>query len=394
MSRLDDFTDEEREILSTVRRFVAREVRPHVARLEREGAYPEALVAAMAGLGLFGMAVPEAHGGLGLRLPVFARVMELIAAGWTTLAGYLNSHSTVCHLVAAHGTEEQKARLLPALAEGRERGALCLTEPAAGSDLRAIETRAVPCPEGYRLSGRKIFVTNGGRATLLAMLARTPAPAAEPKRDISLFLVAKNTDGISVAGTFHKMAYDLVDTVEILAEDAPVSPADLLGGRAGAGLGQLLDGLELGRIAIAASAVGLAASALAEARRYASERRAFGVTIDQHQAIQLRLADMATRLVAARLLTAEAARARDTGARADMLSGMAKLFASEACLAIVDDALRIHGGYGYIADYAIERLYREAPLYIVGEGTNDIQKLVIARRLSDPADAAIMDLPQ
>jgi alkylation response protein AidB-like acyl-CoA dehydrogenase len=394
MTAPDDLAEEERAVIETVRRFIAREVRPHVARLEREAIYPGALVAAMAELGLFGMAVPPAYGGLGLRLPVFAKVMEVVAAGWTTLAGYLNSHSTVCYLVATHGTEAQKARLLPALAEGRERGALCLTEPGAGSDLRAIEAKAVPEPGGYRLSGTKIFVTNGGRATHLAVLARTPAPAGEPKRGFSLFLVRNDTPGVRVAGTFDKMAYGLVDTVEILADDAAIPAADLLGGVEGVGLRHLLDGLEVGRIAIAASAVGLAACALAEAKRYAAERHAFGVAIDRHQAVQIRIADMATRLVAARLLTNEAARTKDRGVRADMVSGMAKLFASEACMAIVGDALRIHGGYGYIADYAIERLYREAPLYVVGEGTNDIQKLVIARRLSDPGEAAIVDLPQ
>jgi len=384
----------EAAIVEAVRRFVAKDVRPHVARLERGSAYPEALVAMMRELGLFGLAIAEEHGGLGLRLPVFAAVMEELAKGWTSLAAYANSHSTVAYVIGRHGTAEQKARHLPRMATGEARGALCLTEPGAGSDLQSIATIARAEGDRFVVKGSKFFVTNGARAALLLALVKTD-PAAQPaKNGISLLLIDKDAPGVKVAGTFDKMAYGHVDTVEILLDDARVPRAALVGGEAGRGLQQLFDGLEVGRIAIAASAVGLAADALNEARRYAGERKAFGVTIDQHQAVQLRLAEMATKLVAARLITREAAEVKAAGQRADMISGMAKLFASEACSEITADALRIHGGYGYVSGFAVERLYREAPLYIVGEGTNDIQKLVIARRILEGHEAAILGLPQ
>jgi len=391
---LSGFDVAEAAIVEAVRRFVTKDVRPQVAKLEREAEYPDALVATMGELGLFGLAIAEEHGGLGLRLPVFAAVMEELAKGWTSLAAYVNSHSTVVYVIGRHGTPEQKAHYLPRMASGEIRGALCLTEPGAGSDLQAISTVARAEGDRYVVKGSKFFVTNGARASLLLTLVKTD-PAANPaKTGISLLLVDKDARGVKVAGTFHKMAYGHVDTVEILLDNALVPKAALVGGKAGRGLQQLFDGLEVGRIAIAASAVGLAADALNEARRYAGERKAFGTTIDQHQAVQLRLAEMATKLVAARLMTREAARVKAAGSRADMISGMAKLFASEACNEITADALRIHGGYGYVSEFAVERMYREAPLYIVGEGTNDIQKLVIARRILEGHEAAILGLPQ
>jgi len=381
------------EVVGAVRRFIDAEVKPHVARLERDAAYPENLVNMMKELGLFSMLVPEEYGGLGLSLPLFAQIMEEVAAGWTSLAAYLNSHSTVVYLLRKHGTPEQRERYLPRLGSGVDRGALCLTEAGAGSDLQSIDTIAQPLERSFAIRGSKIFVTNGAHASLYAVLVKTD-PAAKPaKAGMSLMIVEKRTPGVSVGAVFRKMAYGLVDTVEVLFDNVAMSAEGILGAVTGRGLPQLLDGLEIGRVAIAASAVGLAASALGEAKRYATQRRAFGVTIDRHQAVQLRLADMATRLVAARLLTAEAARQKDTGARADMVCGMAKLFASEACLEIVSESLRIHGGYGYVSDCAIERLYREAPLYIVGEGTNDIQKLLIAKRLLDGADQAFLGIP-
>ncbi|SOE87346.1 (2S)-methylsuccinyl-CoA dehydrogenase [Burkholderia sp. YR290] len=387
------FNEDENAVIEAVRRFVSKEVRPHVAELEREQRFPTELLAGITELGLFGLAVPEEHGGLGLRLPVFAAVMEVLAAGWTTLAAYINSHATVAYVIATHGTEEQQKRYLPGMAVGQHRGALCLTEPGAGSDLQSITTTAVANAESYRVRGDKIFVTNGAKATVLLTLARTGTDETSGKPRLSLLLVEKDMPGVSVGSTFHKMAFGLVDTVEIRLDDVAVPKSALVGMAEGAGLRQLLDGLEIGRIAIASSAVGLAAAALEEASRYASDRKAFGVSINRHQAVQLRLAEMATRLVAARLLTAEAARKKQAGERADMLSAMAKLFASEACAEIAQDALRIHGGYGYISEFAIERLYREAPLYLVGEGTNDINKLVIARRILDGNDADTLGLP-
>jgi alkylation response protein AidB-like acyl-CoA dehydrogenase len=381
------------EVVGAVRRFIDAEVKPHVARLERDAAYPENLVNMMKELGLFSMLVPEEYGGLGLSLPLFAQIMEEVAAGWTSLAAYLNSHSTVVYLLRKHGTPEQRERYLPRLGSGVDRGALCLTEAGAGSDLQSIDTSAQPIGGSFAIRGTKTFVTNGARASLYAVLVKTDPYAKPAKAGMSLMIVEKSTPGVSVGAVFRKMAYGLVDTVEVLFDNVAVPAEGILGAVTGRGLPQLLDGLEIGRVAIAASAVGLAASALGEAKRYATQRRAFGVTIDRHQAVQLRLADMATRLVAARLLTAEAARQKDTGARADMVCGMAKLFASEACLEIVSESLRIHGGYGYLNDCAIERLYREAPLYIVGEGTNDIQKLLVAKRLLDGADHEFLGIP-
>ncbi|MBC8751685.1 MULTISPECIES: acyl-CoA dehydrogenase family protein [Paraburkholderia] len=387
------FSDDELAVVEAVRRFVSKEVRPQVARLEREQLFPTELLQGIKELGLFGLAVPEQYGGLALRLPVFASVMEVLAAGWTTLAAYINSHATVAYAISTHGTEQQRQRYLPGMATGAERGCLCLTEPGAGSDLQSISTVAVSEGGTYRVRGDKIFVTNGEKATILLTLARTGKDESTGKPKLSLLVVEKKTVGVLVGSTFHKMGFGLVDTVEIRIEDAELPKSALLGTQEGLGMRHLLDSLEIGRIAIAASAVGLGAAALEEATRYASERKAFGVTIDHHQAVQLRLAEMATRLVAARLLTAEAARKKQAGERADMLSAMAKLFASEACAQIAQDSLRIHGGYGYINEFAIERIYREAPLYLVGEGTNDINKLVIARRIMEGADADTLGLP-
>lgn len=373
--------EQQQEILEPIRRFVAREVAPYVETLEAAGEAPDHLVAAMRELGLFGLIVPEAHGGLGLPVEACARVMEAVATGWTTLAAYLNSHATVSHLLATHGTETQKARYLPRLASGELRGALTLTEPDAGSDLQAIRTAARAEGDGWRLSGGKVFVTNGASAGLLMALVRTDPAASPPHRGMSLLLVEKTDPGVSVGPKLSKMAYGHVDTCEIAYEDALIPGDRLLGDRPGKGLAMLLDGLELGRILIAASAVGLAQASLDAAIAYARTRRTFGKPIRDHQAIQLSLADMATRIEAARHLTLEAARQKQASGCADMASGMAKLFASETALAIATDALRVHGGYGYVRGYAVERYFREAPLYIVGEGTNEIQKLVIARRL-------------
>lgn len=389
----DVFASEEIEIVATVQRFVEREVRPVVARLERDGVYPDGLVATMRALGLFGMAVPQEHGGLGLRVPVLARVMEELAKGWTTLAAYVNSHSTLAHAIARHGTRAQQAQYLPLLASGEMRGALCLTEPQAGSDLQAIATKADVEDGGYVVSGNKIYVTNGAKASLLLVLAKTDRGAEKPSRGMSLFLIPKPHPGVATGGTFHKMAFAQVDTVEIILDRARLPVEALLGGRPGAGFAQLMEALEVGRIAIAASAVGLAAAALGAAMRFAEERRAFGKPINEHQAIQLRLAEMASRLVAAREVTRLAAEAKQNGGRCDMLSAMAKLVASEACLGITEDAIRVHGGHGYITESQVERLHREALVYIVGEGTNDIQKLVIARRLLEGSEASLLGLP-
>lgn len=384
-------TAEEEAIVEAVSRFVEERVRPEIPRLEQAGAYPEALVEEMKALGLFGLAVPADYGGLGLRVPAFAAVMEVLARGWTTLAAYVNSHSTLAHALATHGTTEQKHRFLPGLASGSHRGALCLTEPGAGSDLQSIRGTARPEGEGYALTASKTYVTNGARATVLLVLARHPVPAGEKPR-FGLFLVEKARPGVSVTTTFHKTGFDLVDTVQIEMDGVPLTAADLLGGAEGRGFAQLMEALEIGRIAIAASAVGLAANALAEAQRYAAERVTFGVTIDQHQGVQFRLADMATRLVSARLITREAVRIKDSGGRADMISAMAKMHASDEALAIAHAAVVVHGGAGYIREYTVERLHREALLYTIGEGTNDINRLVIARRMKGADEMGYLGL--
>ncbi|MBP9184333.1 MAG: acyl-CoA dehydrogenase family protein [Fuscovulum sp.] len=387
-----DLTDEEQLLVEAVARFVEERVRPNVTELERQGAYPEALVAEMKALGLFGMAVPVAFGGLGLRVPALAAMMEVLARGWATLAAYVNSHGTVAYAIATYGTDDQKARFLPGLASGDHRGSLCLTEPGGGSDLQAIRGAVVAQDGGYGLSASKTYVTNGGRATLFLTLARLPQADATARPRFGMFLVERSRPGVSQTTTFHKTAFGLVDTVQIEMDAVPLTATDLLGGDEGKGFAQLMEVLEIGRIAIAASAVGLAANALSEALRYSAERVTFGVPINRHQAIQLKLANMATRLVTARLITREAARIKQDGGRCDMISAMAKMHASDEALAVAHEAVVVHGGAGYIQDYTVERLHREALLYTIGEGTNDINRLVISRRMQGDEEMAWLGL--
>jgi len=388
----EPFTPEEKEIISTVSRFVEERVRPHVQQLEREGKYPQDLVDEMKGLGLFGLTVPESHGGLGARVPVLAAIFEVLASGWTTLAAYVNSHATVAYAIATHGTEDQKSRYLPGLATGEHRGSLCLTEPGCGSDLQAIKGLAKDAGDHYDLTARKTYVTNGAKATLLLTLVKHPIAAGEAKPRISLLIIEKAYRNVSVTSTFEKTAFHLVDTVQVEMDGVSVPKSQLLGTAEGKGFAQLMDSLEIGRISIAASAVGLAANALSEAKRYASERVTFGVTIDKHQAIQMKLADMATKLVAARLMTMEAASEKERGGRCDMITAMAKMYASDCALEIAHQAIVVHGGAGYIRDYAVERLHREAVLYTIGEGTNDINRIVISRRMKGEEEMRYLGL--
>lgn len=382
---MNEQSDHERMIVESVRRFVRREVAPNVAAIEANDDFPQHLIDTMASLGLFGMAVPEDFGGLGLSVPIFASIMEELSAGWSTLPSYLNSHCTVCHLIARFGTDRQRESYLPRLASGSMRAAITLTEPNAGSDLQNISSTALRQADGsFILSGNKIFITNGLRASLYLVLAKTDPQANPAKQGISLILVERDAPGLRVGRVFDKMAFKHVDTAELFFDDTRLGGEAVLGGVAGAGMSQLLDVLEVGRIAIASTAVGLARAALAEAVRFAQDRVAFGAPIVKHQAIQMHLATMATKVAAARALTQEAARVKQSGARADLLAGMAKLFASEAAVEVTYDAVRVHGGYGYVADFPVERMYREAPIYVVTEGTNEIQKVVIARRLLEP----------
>lgn len=372
--------DEMQAMLEAVKRFVATDVAPKAAAYEHQERYPDDLIETAREMGLFGLVIPADYGGLNLPLPVFSELMETIAKGWTSFASHLTSHSTVAYTISRHGTEEQKRAILPRMVGGELRAAILLTEAHAGSDLQAIRLSANKRAGGtYILNGEKTYISNGTHSNLLLVLAKTDKAANPPKRGMSMMLVEKEkTSGIETGEPFKKMAFDRVDTCEVRFSDTTVSAGALLGGIEGKGLGQLLDGLELGRLAIASSAVGLAAAALDEAVSFAHERRAFGVPISEHQAIQLRIAGMATALESARALTRAAATALDGSTRTNLVA-MAKLAASEAALAIATDALRIYGGAGYIRGITVERLFREAPLYIVGEGTSDILKLAIAK---------------
>jgi butyryl-CoA dehydrogenase len=373
----DEQADVRREIIETVRRFVAREVIPVASELEHEDRFPADIVEQMRALGLFGVTIPEAYGGLGLDLLTYIGVIEELAYGWMSLTGIVNTHTMAATLILAHGNEDQKRRWLPSLATGERRGALSLSEPDAGSDTRNISCRAQRDGDEYVLNGAKAWVTNGERAALVALAART-------QEGISAFIVEKEPgpqfEGISVSRNIGKLGYRGVETVDMAYVDHRIPAANLIG-EAGRGLPQILGVLELGRINIAARAVGVARAAFDAAFTYAQQRVTFGKPIAEHQAIQIKLAEMATSLEAARLLTRNAAERKMAGERCDVEAGMAKLFASETALALATEAMRIHGGVGYTTDLPVERYYRDAPLMVIGEGTNEIQKLVIARGL-------------
>ena len=368
------------ELIATVRRFVQRDVMPVASELEHADEYPADLVATMRHLGLFGVTIAEDYGGLGLDLLTYIGIIEELAAGWMSLSGILNTHVMVANLISASGTDEQRARWLPPLAAGDVRGALSLSEPDAGSDTAALTCRAERDGDEYVITGTKMWVTNGVRAGLVALAARTD-------EGITCFLIDKEPGDrfgrITASRNIGKLGYRGIETVEMVYDGHRVPAEAVLGGDAGLGHGRhfILAALEVGRINIAARAVGVARAAFEASIRYAQQRHTFGVPIAEHQAIQLKLADMATKLEAARLLTRNAAERRSAGERTDVEAGMAKLFASEAAFEIATDAMRIHGGMGYTTELPVERYYRDAPLMIIGEGTNEIQRLVIARGL-------------
>jgi alkylation response protein AidB-like acyl-CoA dehydrogenase len=375
--------DVRQEIIDTVRRFVANEVLPVASDLEHQDRFPDDIVHQMRDLGLFGVTIPEAYGGLGLDLLTYIGVIEELAYGWMSLTGIINTHTMAATLVMTHGDEEQKQRWLPLLAAGDRRGALSLSEPDAGSDTRNISCRATRDGDEYVVNGTKAWVTNGERSSLVALAART-------EEGISAFIVEKEPgprfEGISISKNVGKLGYRGVETVEMAYTDHRIPAANLIG-ELGRGLPQILSVLEVGRINIAARAVGVARAAFDAALQYAQERETFGKPIGEHQAIQLKLADMATRLQAARLLTRDAAERKMVGLRCDVEAGMAKLFASETALELATESMRIHGGVGYTTDLPVERYYRDAPLMVIGEGTNEIQRLVIARGLMSRARA-------
>ena len=373
-------TDDERMILDAVDRFLRTEVQPHVHRLEDEDIYPAEIVEKMKEMGLFGCTIATEYGGLGMSTSAYAKVVERISAVWMSVAGIINSHLIMASAVQRNGTAEQKKRWLPRFATGELRGGVGLTEPDCGTDLQAIRTTAVRDGEHYVVNGAKTWITNSGYGNTIALLVKTD-PKAQPRhKGMSLFIAEKGP-GFTVTRKLRKLGYRGIDTCELLFENYRV-PADcLIGGLEGHGLQQVLSGLELGRINVAARGVGLARAALQEAVSYSQVRKTFGKPICEHQAIQLKLGEMATRVEAARLLVESAALAFDRGERCDMEAGMAKYFATEAGMENALESMRIHGGYGYSKEYNVERLFRDAPLLLIVEGTNEMQRIIIARQL-------------
>ena len=372
--------EQDRLVLDSVDRFLQRDVAPYVHALEKDDIYPEEIVARMKELGLFGAIIPEQYGGLGLRPSLYAKVIERISAVWMSISGIINSHLIMSHIVARTGTEAQKEAFLPRFATGELRGGLALTEPDCGTDLQAIRMTAKWDGDDYVVNGTKTWISNGIHGQCFALLVKTD-PAAEPRHaGMSMFLAEKG-EGFEVSRKLEKLGYKGIDSAELIFRDYRIPADRLIGGVEGRGMKCAIAGLELGRVNVAARGVGIAQAALDEAVRYAQQRKTFGKPICEHQAIQLKLADMATRTEAARLLTEKAADALDRGDRSDYEAGMAKLFATEAAVENSLEAMRIHGGYGYSKEFIVERLYRDAPLLVIGEGTNEIQRIVIAKRL-------------
>jgi alkylation response protein AidB-like acyl-CoA dehydrogenase len=404
MSRLqhtEGLTDDQRELLALVRQFVDEQILPVATELEHRDEYPTAIVEGMKQMGVFGLMIPQEYGGLGESLLTYALTVEEIARGWMSVSGILNTHFIVAHLVLQHGTEEQRRRYLPRMATGEVRGAFSMSEPHCGSDVAAIRTRAVPdtAPAvgvaagegrgagGWTITGQKMWLTNGGSANLVAVLTRTELGAASTYRNMTTFLVEKEPGfgqvepGLTVPGKIEKMGYKGVDTTELVFDGYRTTTAQILGGEPGRGFYQMMDGVEVGRVNVAARACGVAMRAFELGIAYSQQRESFGKKIAEHQAVLFRLAEMATKVEAAHQMTVMAARKKDAGERNDLEAGMAKYLASEYCRDVVEDSFRIHGGYGYSKEYEIERLYREAPMLLIGEGTADIQRMIIGRRL-------------
>ncbi|MFD8309366.1 acyl-CoA dehydrogenase family protein [Streptomyces sp. NPDC059690] len=380
MSVLDTLSADERLVVRTVRDFVDKDVRPVVRELEHTDTYPEALIERMKELGVYGLAIPEEYGGNPVSMPCFVLVTEELARGWMSLAGAMGGHTVVAKLLLSYGTEAQKRRYLPRMATGEVRATMALTEPGGGSDLQAMTTVARREGDEYVVDGAKTWITNARRAGLIALLCKTD-PAARPRHAGISVLLAEHGPGLVVSRDLPKLGYKGVESCELSFEDHRVPVDALLGGVEGRGFAQMMKGLETGRLQVAARALGVGRAALEDSLRYAQQRESFGKPIWRHQSVGNHLADMATKLTAARQLVLYAARAADAGRRVDMEAGMAKLFASETAMEIALDAVRIHGGYGYSTEFDVERYFRDAPLMIVGEGTNEIQRNVIASQL-------------
>ncbi|KUI07271.1 acyl-CoA dehydrogenase [Mycobacterium lehmannii] len=374
--------EEETMLVATVRTFIDREVKPRVRDVEHANEYPEAWIEQMKQIGIYGLAIPEQYGGSPVSMPCYVEVTQELSRGWMSLAGAMGGHTVVAKLLVLFGTEEQKRRYLPPMATGEIRATMALTEPGGGSDLQNMSTTALPSKgDGLTINGSKTWISNARRSGLIALLCKTD-PAATPRhKGISVVLVEQGMTGLSVSRDLPKLGYKGVESCELIFEDCRVPASAILGGEPGKGFAQMMKGLETGRIQVASRALGVATAALEDALRYAQERESFGQPIWKHQSIGNYLADMATKLTAARQLTRYAAERYDSGERCDMEAGMAKLFASEVAMEIALNAVRIHGGYGYSTEYDVERYFRDAPLMIVGEGTNEIQRNVIASQL-------------
>jgi alkylation response protein AidB-like acyl-CoA dehydrogenase len=388
LCQTEGLTDIQQEILRTVRDFVEREILPVATELEHKDEYPTEIVEGLKELGLFGLMIPEEYGGLGESLLTYALAVEEIARGWMSVSGVINTHFIVAYMLMHHGTEEQKQKYLPRMATGEVRGAFSMSEPGCGSDVSAIKTKAVQGDDGgYTITGQKMWLTNGGSSNLVAVLVKTDEGADSVYKNMTTFLVEKTegfgetAQGITVPGKIDKMGYKGVDTTEMVFEGHQISADQILGAAPGRGFYQMMDGVEVGRVNVAARGCGVALRAFELGVQYSQLRETFGKKIADHQAVLFRLAEMATKVEASHALMVKAARVKDKGQRNDLEAGMAKYLASEYCSQVVEDSFRIHGGYGFSKEYEIERLYREAPMLLIGEGTADIQRMIIGRRV-------------
>lgn len=384
----EGLTEEQTEIIKAVRTFVDEKILPVATELEHADEYPQEIVDGLKELGIFGLMIPEEYDGLGESLLTYALCVEEIARGWMSVSGVINTHFIVAYMLMKHGTEEQKKKYLPKMAAGEIRGSFSMSEPGLGSDVSAIKTKAVKNDDGgYTIDGQKMWLTNGGTSNLIAVLVKTDEGADSVYRNMTTFLVEKESGfgetapGLTIPGKIDKMGYKGVDTTEAVFEGHQVSAEQVLGGEPGKGFYQMMDGVEVGRVNVAARACGIALRAFELAIAYAQQRETFGKQIADHQAILFRLAEMATKVEASHAMMVKAARLKDSGKRMDVEAGMAKMLAAEYCNEVVQDSFRIHGGYGYSKEYEIERLYREAAFMLIGEGTSDIQKMIIGRSL-------------
>jgi alkylation response protein AidB-like acyl-CoA dehydrogenase len=391
MARLqhtEGLTDEQSELLKLVRQFVDEQIIPVAMELERKDEYPTQIVEGMKEMGIFGLMIPEEYGGLGESLLTYGLCVEEIARGWMSVSGIINTHFIVAYLLIQHGTEEQKQRYLPRMATGEVRGAFSMSEPGCGSDVAAITSKAVDNGDGkWTVNGQKMWLTNGGSSNLVATLVKTDNGGDSVYKNMTTFLMEKEVGfgetapGLTIPGKIDKMGYKGVDTTELILDDYVTTTDQILGGEPGKGFYQMMDGVEVGRVNVAARACGVALRAFELGIDYAQQRETFGKKIAEHQAVLFRLAEMATKIEAGHQMMVRAARLKDSGERNDLEAGMAKYLASEYCSQVVEDSFRIHGGYGYSKEYEIERLYREAPMLLIGEGTADIQRMIIGRRL-------------